>query len=241
MTAISESEAQQLAKKFEHLQPPDILTWAGKQFNGKIALASSFGLEDVVIIDLIARSDAKINVFTIDTGRLHQETYALMERISEKYKIPVTIYFPDNATVEKMVNDEGINSFYRSSEARVKCCHIRKVDPLHRALAPLEAWVTGLRREQASTRSDIHKVEIDHVNNGITKVNPIADWTGDQVLEYIKKHDVPYNPLLDQGYVSIGCVPCTRPIEKGENPRKGRWWWEDEAKKECGLHLNFKK
>ncbi|MEN6396509.1 MAG: phosphoadenylyl-sulfate reductase [Methanoregula sp.] len=241
MTRLSETDAKKLAERFEHAKPEEILKWAGNEFKGKIALASSFGLEDVVLIDLIAKSGADIRIFTIDTGRLHQETYTLMEKIAEKYSIPVEIFFPDTAAVEAMVNKKGINLFYYSSEARVECCHVRKVDPLRRALTPLNAWITGLRREQAPTRSDIVKVEIDHVNGGIVKINPIADWTGDQVLAYLRKNDVPYNPLLDLGFVSIGCAACTRPIQKGENPRKGRWWWEDEAKKECGLHLNFKK
>lgn len=241
MTRLPETEAKKFAEQFERAPPEEVLKWAGEQFKGKIAVASSFGLEDVVLIDLIAKSGADIRVFTIDTGRLHQETYALMEKVAEKYSIPVETFFPDTAAVEAMVNEKGINLFYSSSEARVECCHVRKVDPLRRALAPLDAWVTGLRREQAPTRSDIVKVEIDHVNGGIVKINPIADWTGDQVLAYIRQNDVPYNPLLDQGYVSIGCAACTRPIQKGENPRKGRWWWEDDAKKECGLHLNFKK
>jgi len=241
MTRLSETNAKKLAERFEPATPEEILKWGGKEFRGKIALASSFGLEDVVLIDLIAKSGADIRVFTIDTGRLHQETYALMEQVAKRYSIPVEIFFPDTAAVEAMVNKKGINLFYSGSEARVECCHVRKVDPLRRALAPLEAWITGLRREQAPTRSDIVKVEIDHVNGGIVKLNPIADWTGEQVLAYIRKNDVPYNPLLDQGYVSIGCAACTRPIQKGENPRKGRWWWEDDAKKECGLHLNFKK
>jgi phosphoadenosine phosphosulfate reductase len=164
-----------------------------------------------------------------------------MEKIAKKYSIPVEIYFPDTRNVEAMVNKKGINLFYYSSEARVECCHVRKVEPLQRALASVDAWITGLRRELAPTRSDIVKVEIDHVNKGIVKINPIADWKADQVQEYIRKHDVPYNPLFDQGYASIGCAACTRAIKAGENPRKGRWWWEDDAKKECGLHLNFKK
>ncbi|WP_292406181.1 MULTISPECIES: phosphoadenylyl-sulfate reductase [Methanoculleus] len=241
MARLPETEAKKFAEEFERATPKEVLHWAGEKFKGKIALASSFGLEDVVLIDLIAKSGADIRVFTIDTGRLHQETYTLMERIEEKYSIPVEIFFPDTAAVEAMVNEKGINLFYSSSEARVECCHVRKVEPLRRALAPLDAWVTGLRREQAPTRSGIAKVEIDHVNGGLVKVNPLADWTGDQILAYIKQNDVPYNPLLDQGYVSIGCAACTRPIRKGENPRKGRWWWEDDAKKECGLHLNFSK
>lgn len=241
MTKISEAGAKSLAERFEQAPAEEIIRWAGKEFKGKVALASSFGLEDVVLIDLIAKSGSGIRVFTIDTGRLHQETYTLMETIAKKYSIPVEIYFPNTRNVEAMVNEKGINLFYYNSEARVECCHVRKVEPLQRALASVDAWITGLRREQAPTRSDIVKVEIDHVNKGIVKINPIADWKADQVQEYIRKHDVPYNPLFDQGYASIGCAACTRAIKAGENPRKGRWWWEDDAKKECGLHLNFKK
>jgi thioredoxin-dependent adenylylsulfate APS reductase len=177
-------------------------------------------------------------VFTIDTGRLPQETYNVMDHVREKYGIPIEVYFPRAEDVEEMVRKHGLNLFYKSVELRILCCHVRKVEPLKRALSGLDAWITGLRREQAPTRAVIKKVEVDHVNGGIIKINPLADWTSQQVWEYIREKGVPYNALYDHGYLSIGCAPCTRPIKQGEDPRSGRWWWE-KGIKECGLHWRF--
>lgn len=231
-------EINEVSERLERATAREVLEWAMHEFGSKVALASSFGAEDVVLIDMIAELGGKIRVFTIDTGRLPQETYDVMERIREKYGIPIEVYFPRAEDVEEMVNKYGPNLFYKSVELRILCCHVRKVEPLKRALSGLDAWITGLRREQAPTRAFIKKVEVDHFNGGIIKINPLADWTSQQVWEYIREKGVPYNALYDQGYASIGCAPCTRPIRPGEDPRAGRWWWE-KGIKECGLHWRF--
>jgi len=238
MTSISQTEIAVVAEELEGATAQEVLEWAGRNFGSKAALASSFGTEDVVLIDMVAKLGGKVRVFTIDTGRLHQETYNIMEAVREKYGIPVEVYFPRTKEVEGMVKKHGLNLFYKSAELRTLCCHVRKVEPLKRALSGLNAWITGLRREQASSRASIKKVEIDHANGGMVKINPLADWTSQQVLEYIRENKVPYNVLFDQGYASIGCAPCTRPIKPGEDPRAGRWWWE-KGTKECGLHWRF--
>jgi phosphoadenosine phosphosulfate reductase len=214
----------------------EILEWAVDAFGNKIALASSFGAEDVVIIDMLCKITNKPRVFTLDTGRLHQETYDLMDQIRSRYGISVEVYFPDAGRIEEMVRNYGINLFYNSADLRKMCCGIRKVEPLYRAMSGLSAWITGLRRDQNFTRRDIKKVEVDAEHTGITKVNPIADWSWENVWEYIRENSVPYNKLHDLGFPSIGCEPCTRAVKRGEDPRAGRWWWEL-GPKECGLHL----
>ncbi len=232
-----------ITEDFESKTAQEILKWALEKFKDKVALASSFGAEDVVLIDMLSKIvqssavNTKFRVFTIDTGRLPQETYDLMDRIKEKYKINIEVYFPDKESVEKMVFEHGFNLFYKSVELRQLCCKVRKVEPLMRALKGLDAWICGLRRQQSVTRSDIKKVEVDHAHNGILKINPIADWTEQQVWDYIKENDVPYNELHDKGYPSIGCAPCTRAVKRTEDIRAGRWWWEEPQKKECGLHI----
>jgi len=207
-----------------------------EKFHPKIVLACSLQAEDLVILDMLSKVVEKPKVFIIDTGRLHQESYELIEEINKKYNTDLRIYFPDYKEVEALVNKHGINLFYRSVELRKACCEVRKVLPLRRALEGMQAWITGLRREQNFTRGGIKKIEIDEVNGGIVKLNPLADWTWEQVWEYIKKNNVPYNKLYDKGYKSIGCVPCTRPVKPWEHPRAGRWWWEQNSDKECGLH-----
>lgn len=238
MPRINQTKVIELAERFEKATAQEVLEWALHEFGSKIALASSFSAEDVVLIDMLAKLGGKVKIFTIDTGRLHQETYNVIDAIREKYNISIEIYFPKTEDVEKMVKEHGPNLFYKSVELRILCCHIRKVEPLKRALSGLDAWITGLRREQAPTRASIMKVEIDHINGGIVKINPLADWTSQQVWTYIHENNVPYNALYDQGYTSIGCAPCTRPIKPGEDPRAGRWWWE-KGVKECGLHWKF--
>ncbi|MBI1976345.1 MAG: phosphoadenylyl-sulfate reductase [Candidatus Omnitrophica bacterium] len=223
-------------ESFEKKTVGEILTWALKEFHPQIALASSFGAEDVALIDMMVKIHPKSRVFTLDTGRLPQETYDLMDEIREKYKIQIETYFPDTAAVEKMVNQKGYNLFYQSVENRKECCGVRKVEPLKRALKGLKAWITGLRREQSVTRTGVAKVEVDQDHGGIYKINPLADWTRQQVWDYIKKNAVPYNKLHDKGYLSIGCDPCTRAVKTGEDERAGRWWWERPDQKECGLH-----
>ncbi len=230
-------DIESIAKEMEEKSAEEVLRWALGRFRS-IALASSFGAEDVVIIDMLMKIDKNARVFTLDTGRLNQETYDVMDAIRERYGISIEVYFPDKEDVEKMVREHGMNLFYKSVEYRKLCCEVRKVKPLNRALSNLDAWITGLRREQTDTRSNIMKVEIDHAHNGIVKINPLADWTWSMVWDYIKKNNVPYNKLHDKGYPSIGCEPCTRAIREGEPFRAGRWWWEDRAHKECGLHFN---
>lgn len=233
------AQVEQLALEFEKKSAHEVLKWALDTFGLKIGLASSFGAEDVVVIDLMTRIDKdKTKVFTLDTGRLNQETYDVMDDIRARYGIKIDVYFPDQAEVEEMVRNKGMNLMYESVQNRKLCCEIRKVHPLNRALKELDGWITGLRRDQAATRADTKKIEIDAAHGGIIKLNPIADWTSDQVWDHIRKNNIPYNKLHDIGYPSIGCEPCTRAIKPGEDPRAGRWWWEDAAYKECGLHFD---
>jgi len=239
MPKLSETEIASLAERFEKRECEEVLKWALDKFHPKIALASSFGNEDIVLIDMMCKIQPKPRIFTLDTGRLHQETYNLMDSMREKYDIKIEVYFPETKNVESMVRKHGLNLFYRNVDLRIMCCEVRKSEPLNRALSGLDAWITGLRREQSSTRSQIKKVEIDEAHRGMIKVNPIADWTLEQVQNYIHENNLPYNKLFDEGYTSIGCMPCTRPIKPGENPRAGRWWWEQESVKECGLHYKF--
>ncbi|WP_432517903.1 phosphoadenylyl-sulfate reductase [Saccharolobus islandicus] len=233
---LSKEELDSLNKWFEDKEPLEVLKWGIEKFHPKIVLACSLQAEDLVILDMLSKVVEKPKVFIIDTGRLHQESYELIEEINKKYNTDLRIYFPDYKEVEALVNKHGINLFYRSVELRKACCEVRKVLPLRRALEGMQAWITGLRREQNFTRGGIKKIEIDEVNGGIVKLNPLADWTWEQVWEYIKKNNAPYNKLYDKGYKSIGCVPCTRPVKPWEHPRAGRWWWEQNSDKECGLH-----
>ena len=200
------------------------------------ALASSFGAEDMVLLDLIARDGLAIGIFTLDTGRLPRETHALIAEVRRRYGLAVDVYSPWPDSVEAYVEQHGIDGFYDSVEARKACCAVRKVEPLSRALARKRGWITGLRREQAESRADVAEVEHDQAH-GLWKFNPLADWSADEVWEYLRANRVPYNALHDRGYPSIGCEPCTRAVKPGEHPRAGRWWWEqDGARKECGLH-----
>jgi phosphoadenosine phosphosulfate reductase len=198
------------------------------------AFACSFGAEDMVLLDAIAQHARTIEVFTLDTGRLPEETYALLETARDRYPIVIRTYFPDAAAVEAWVEQNGPNAFYKSVAQRQQCCHIRKVEPLRRALAGKKSWITGLRREQSAARQALERESWDEAN-GLIKINPLLDWTNDDVWAYIRTHNVPYNALHDRGYPSIGCAPCTRAIQPGEDIRAGRWWWETTAK-ECGLH-----
>jgi phosphoadenosine phosphosulfate reductase len=213
---------------------PDALIWAGR-FRPRLAFASSFGADDVVVIDLLARTIPDVRIVTLDTGRLHEETYEVMERIRRRYGMKIEAFFPEHDAVERLEKEKGWYSFRDSIESRVECCRIRKVEPLRRALAGLDAWITGLRRGQAVTRTAVAKVERD-ATFGLVKINPLADWTEEQVWDHIRRHDVPYSALHDRGFPSIGCAPCTRAVRPGEDARAGRWWWEQPAQKECGLH-----
>ena len=223
-------------KDFESKSAQEVLQWAAGHYGQRAGLASSFGMEDMVLIDILARLDDKVTVFTLDTGRLHEETYETMERVRSRYGIRIQTFFPVKEDVERLLLNKGHFSFRESVENRKECCAIRKVEPLNRALAGLDAWITGMRREQSATRTDVSKVAEDTDRAPLVKINPLADWTLDQVEEYIQKNNVPINPLHKKNYPSIGCAPCTRPVEPGEDTRAGRWWWENPDHKECGLH-----
>lgn len=202
--------------------------------------ANSFGLEDMVLTDLIAKNNFRgIEIFSLDTGRLPPETYDLMQKTTEHYRRKIKVYFPKSEGVESYVRINGINGFYDSIAQRKDCCYVRKVEPLSRALEGKKAWLTGMRREQAPTRQDLGESEFDKEHN-MQKFNPLIDWTQEDIDTYIEKFNVPYNALHDQGYPSIGCAPCTRAIQPGEDVRAGRWWWESADHKECGLHVKAK-
>lgn len=238
--AWDKKEVDLIAEQMESRGAEQVLRWAVESFSPKIAFSSSFSAEDVVVIDLLSRIKPQVTVFTLDTGRLPEETYEVMDRIRERYRIEIVSTFPKREAVEKLEREKGFYSFRQSIENRKECCAIRKVEPLNRALAGLEAWITGLRREQALTRTQLSKVELDPAHGGIAKVNPLADWTTEQVWDHIRKARVPYNKLHDQNFPSIGCAPCTRAVRPGEDIRAGRWWWELPGQKECGLHIDPK-
>lgn len=210
-----------------------------KAHKGTIALASSFGVEDQVLTDILIKLDPAVKIFTLDTGRLSEETYTVMDQTNRKYGINVQVYCPDRTSLEKLYQMQGINGFKESVENRKMCCQVRKMEPLGRALEGLEVWITGLRRSQSPTRETMQLIEWDE-SNKLIKLNPLIDWDEERVWDYVKTHKVPYNALHDQGYPSIGCAPCTRPIREGEDIRAGRWWWENPEHKECGLHLKGK-
>lgn len=216
------------------MPPADAIRQLTDFFPGAVVFSSSLGQEDQVLTDIIARNQLAVDIFTIDTGRLFNETYELLDRTRARYKIPVKIYFPEPGDVEALVNERGINAFYESVENRKACCHTRKVKPLNRALAGARIWITGLRAEQSANRQEMTMLEWD-AGRGLYKFNPLLRWSYDDMMAYIDTHQVPYNRLHDQGFISIGCAPCTRAIEPGEDARAGRWWWE-QSQKECGLH-----
>ena len=224
------------SKNLETKSAEELLQWAMDQYGLKAGLACSFGMEDMVLINMIVKLKGPITIFTLDTGRLHEETYEIMERVRSHYGLEIKTYFPDSGQVEKLVRGKGFFSFKESIENRKECCAVRKIEPLNRALAELDAWVTGLRRDQAVTRTETPKVIEDTDHPPLIKINPLADWTQEQVESYIEKHKVPVNALHKKNYPSIGCAPCTRSIEPGEDIRAGRWWWENPEHKECGLH-----
>lgn len=217
--------------------PESVLRRALDVHHPSIALASSFSLEDAILIAMLAKIRPDARVFALDTGRLDPETYECAERIRAKYGVRIEWHFPRRESVETLEREKGLFSFRDSVENRKECCHIRKVEPLGRALSGLTAWITGLRREQSVTRSDLSVVERDDAHGGIEKINPLAAWTLEQCWAYAKANKIPWNKLYDRGYASIGCAPCTRAIEPGQDQRAGRWWWENPEHKECGLHL----
>ena len=226
----------ELKKKTQGFSPEEIIRFAYKEFGVRVNFSSSMGEEDQVITDMIAKHAPQIEVLTLDTGRLFPETYALIEKTQKKYKgLTFKIYFPDAAAVEEMVRTKGINLFYESVENRKQCCGLRKVEPLKRALANVDAWICGLRREQSASRAQGDVFEWDSANKKI-KISPLMDWSLEDVRRYVKENNVDVNELHKKGFVSIGCAPCTRAIKPGEDFRAGRWWWEKSEQKECGLH-----
>ena len=233
---IHNGDIETHARELEAKSAQEVLAWGLERVHPRIAFASSFGVEDVVVIDMLARLRRDARIFTLDTGRLHEETYDVMERVRRRYGVTIESRFPAREAVEKLEQEKGLFSFRESIESRKECCIIRKVEPLGRALEGLDVWISGLRREQAVTRGTIAKLEADTAHPGLLKLNPLADWTLDRVWAYVRAHDVPYNALHDRGFPSIGCAPCTRAVQPGEDVRAGRWWWEQPEHKECGLH-----
>ena len=237
ISAQNISEIETGLRRQTDRSPGQSLAFLAEQFAGAAVFSTSFGLEDQVITHLIFSSQLPIRVFTLDTGRNFQETYSTWARTIDRYQQPIQVYYPRAAAVETLLAEKGPNSFYHSVENRKECCHIRKVEPLGRALKGQQIWITGIRAEQSPNRLDMHSLEWDAAHQ-LIKFHPLFDWTFQEVQEYIREHNIPYNPLHDKGFVSIGCAPCTRAVRTGEDFRAGRWWWEDASKKECGLHAH---
>jgi phosphoadenosine phosphosulfate reductase len=229
------TEALKASVATKRSQVLNVLKEAASKFPA-ITFANSFGAEDMVLTDIIMREKLAIEIFSIDTGRLPAETYTLMAEAENTYSTKLKVYFPKHEVVEQYVQTKGINAFYESIDLRKACCHMRKVEPLQRALSGKQAWITGMRAEQATTRANLPVQEFDE-GNKLEKFNPLSDWTEQEVWAYIRLHEVPYNKLHDAFYPSIGCAPCTRAVAMGEDVRAGRWWWEDPNSKECGLHV----
>jgi phosphoadenosine phosphosulfate reductase len=225
-------------QEIENSELPDAIRLVTELFPQAVVFSSSLGQEDQVLTDIIFKNNLTVKIFTIDTGRLFNEAYELLDRTTARYKKPVHVYFPEAEDVEEFVVVKGINSFYESVDNRKECCHIRKVKPLNRALKGAKVWITGLRAEQSGNRQNMPMIEWAE-DKQLYKFNPLINWTYDEVLGHIKEFNVPYNPLHDKGFTSIGCAPCTRAIEPGEDVRAGRWWWET-SQKECGLHSDEK-
>lgn len=217
----------------------EVLSYIEQHFGAEAVFSTSFGLEDQVIIHLLDQLKSTASVFTLETGRLFPETYYVWNRTLEKYKLRIKAYYPNSSAVEQLVTTKGPSSFYESLENRKECCYIRKIEPLQRAIQGYKVWITGIRAEQSANREDMQNVEWDEVNK-IIKIHPLFYWTASQVEQFIRQQFIPYNPLHDKGFPSIGCQPCTRAVKAGEDFRSGRWWWEDKSKKECGLHVTTK-
>lgn len=225
-----------LIQQIDGLPIQDALALIAAKFPGKVTFSSSFSFEDQLISHEILKHRMNISIFTLDTGRLFPETYSVWSSTKEKYNATITAYYPDHQQLQQFVEAKGPNSFYESVDNRKSCCYIRKVEPLKRALAGNDVWITGLRAEHSPGRSDLSPIEWDE-GNGVIKFHPLLLWTTEEVKDYISANDIPYNPLHDRGFISIGCAPCTRAVRPGEDFRAGRWWWEDASKKECGLHV----
>lgn len=229
---------RELNDRFAESTVEEVLQYFLNEYKGRIAFASSLGAEDQVLTHMIREIAPDAKIFTLDTGRMFQETYDLIDRTNARYKMKMEIYFPDYKQVENMVNDKGMNLFYESVENRKLCCHIRKIEPLHRALEGSDIWITGLRKEQSVTRNNNNLLELDENNHGRLKLNPLINWSEDEVWDFINKHKVPYNTLHDQGFPSIGCLPCTRAVQPGEDVRAGRWWWKCRSTRSVGYIKN---
>lgn len=232
-----QTEIQRVSQLIQNQDIVQSLRGIARQYPGQVVFSTSFSREDQVISHIIFSEHIPIQVFTLDTGRMFPETYSTWSRTLEKYNQPVTAYYPDAFSLQKFVAEKGPNSFYESVENRKQCCFIRKVEPLQRALKGNKIWITGIRAEHSPNRQDMQSLEWDGSNN-VIKYHPILNWTTAETIQYIDKHHIPYNPLHDKGFVSIGCAPCTRAVRAGEDFRAGRWWWEDASKKECGLHVH---
>lgn len=229
-------EIRELNEKFAKAEATEIIEYFINKYKRDAALSSSLGAEDQVLTDMILKTNKDANIFTLDTGRLHPETYDVMDATNLKYGVKLNVFFPEVVQVEELYQIQGVNGHFESIENRKRCCNIRKIEPLKRALKPLKIWITGLRASQSVTRTDTPIVEWDE-NFNVIKVNPLINWSEEEVWNYIKANNVPYNKLHDQGFPSIGCAPCTRAIKDGEDVRAGRWWWENPEHKECGLHV----
>ncbi len=223
---------------FEGWTANDLLAWGIERFDGRIAISAAGGVDGMAILDMAWAIDRTIRVFTLDTGRLPKETYTLFEKVRQRYGIDVEFVAPDAQALGALLTAEGPELMYRSVDLRLRCCEVRKVEPMTRTLATLDAWVTGLRRDQWKSRRNVQRVEIDDAHGGIVKLNPLVDWSLDQVWTYVREHGVPTHELFGHGYASIGCEPCTRPVLPGEPERSGRWWWETDVDKECGIHCS---
>ena len=232
-------ELQDNLKEVDPHDAPEILKRAITFYGDELTMATSFQLGGLVLLDMIAKMGNPIRVFSIDTGRLPEETLACAENIRDKYDVQIDWFFPQHEAVESLEREKGLFSFRESVDERKFCCNIRKVEPLSRALQGYRAWITGRREDQSETRSELTLVEPDPVHTGVVKINPLAAWTQDELWAYVKEHRVPYNRLYDEGYLSIGCACCTRPAQADEDERAGRWWWENPEHKECGLHIDF--
>ena len=235
-TAWNETRVADEGTRLARLDAGEIVAWTLDAFGPEVVIASSFSKEDVALIDLASQSGRPFRLVALDTGRLHEETYWVAEQVRQRYDLMIEWHMPHGNDVEAMIRETGMYAFRRSLKDRKRCCEIRKVRPLRRALASAPAWMTGLRRSQGVTREDLPPLEWDRVFGGIAKANPLFAWSDEALEAYVAERQLPSNALYDQGYLSIGCAPCTRPVAEGQHPRSGRWWWEDPGNAECGLH-----
>ena len=241
MPVPDELELKAFSFLFEAQPPEEILQWAIENYGDKLGIVTSFQASGMTILDMAVKINPNIRVLTLDTGRLPEETYGFMEEVQHYYGIKIDVIYPETQDVQNLVSTHGINMFYRDHQLRLACCHARKVLPLKKALSNLDCWVSGLRRDQWASRANTQKIEFDDKHDNIIKLNPLADWTEEDVLSYTRRNNVPKHPLYAKGFKSIGCAPCTRAVEAGENIRAGRWWWEKNTAKECGIHCGIER